>query len=359
MRVIQGCFASLPLLFLLFAGCTPSSSPLPTAISVAAVPVEGEATRSLPATYTPHPPATATPSVTSTRPPTHTPMTLVSATPAPLPPLAPERLVTRSAEAPFLERPPQAVACGGPGTLFRSRFPSALAGPWRSYHAYLPPCYRRDGRSFPVLYLFHGSIQTDSHWLDLGLFEHVDRSIRNGRYPPFIVIMPFNDRLGNVTSGGKRSIEAITVDELIPFVDDTFCTWVDAAGRGMGGISRGGYWALMIAFRHPDLISAVAGHSSHLRLETDPAQYNPLVTYAQADLSRMRIWLDWGEEDFLRAGQRQLHAALTEAGVSHQARVNDGSHNELYWMTHLGEYLDWHTAVWPHDRQHYPFCTHR
>lgn len=170
--------------------------------------------------------------------------------------------------------------------------------------------------------------------------------------------MPYNGSIGNSTSGNDHSIEGITVNYLIPYIDATYCSWQAAAGRGIGGISRGGYWALEIAFRHTDLFSAVSGHSSHLRFETDEARYNPLATYARADLSHMRIWLDWGETDFLRPGQQQLHQSLADAGIIHQAFVNSGGHNDAYWLAHLAEYLNWHTAVWPRNRGNYPPCTH-
>jgi enterochelin esterase-like enzyme len=168
--------------------------------------------------------------------------------------------------------------------------------------------------------------------------------------------MPYNGNLGNISSGGTKSIEGVTVDALIPHIDATYCTWQAAAGRSVGGISRGGYWALMIAFRHPDLFTAVAGHSSHLRYETDKAEYNPLSTYAEADLSDMRIWLDWGEDDFLYAGQERLHRSLRDAGVTHEAHINPGGHNEAYWLTYLPRYLDWHAADWPVEREAYTRC---
>ncbi|HEX6384781.1 MAG TPA: alpha/beta hydrolase-fold protein [Anaerolineae bacterium] len=356
------------LLWPLLVGCTIPGRPIPTLQPVAAVPLALSETDpddpSIPPTYTPQPQATA-PIVTPTPLPTATasptPVPLPTLTPLPtLPPTSeviPAFLSAEPANAAFLEQPPATTECSESGLLFRSQFPSAVGGPWRYYHAYLPPCYGQDGRAYAVLYLFHGSVQTDSHWADLGLVHHADRGIRDGRYPPFIAIMPFSGALGNSTSGGDGSIEGITVNALLPYVDETYCTWTEAAGRSLGGISRGGYWALMIAFRHSDLFAAVSGHSSHLRFETDGARYNPLATYAEADLSNMRIWLDWGERDFLWAGQQQLHRALTDAGVAHEAHVRGGGHNETYWMVHLQEYLDWHTAAWPRDRQAYPLCS--
>jgi enterochelin esterase-like enzyme len=192
--------------------------------------------------------------------------------------------------------------------------------------------------------------------LDLGLADYADAGISSGRYPPFIAIMPYSDRLGNITSGGPNSVEGNIINDLVPAVDDALCTWPAAAGRSIGGISRGGYWALEIAFHHPELFGAVSGHSSHLRFETDPARYNPLATYASSDLSNTRIWLDRGEKDFLRVGQDQLHDSLTAAGIDHVYQVNPGGHSDVYWADHLAEYLDWHLALWSHDRDSYEPC---
>lgn len=262
------------------------------------------------------------------------------------------------ANAPYWQYLPITTDCDGPGVVFRSDFPSKAGGPRRSFHAYVPPCYGHDGRAYPVLYLFHGSVQTDSQWLDLGLAHYLDTDIANEVLPPAIVVMPFNDQTGNKTSGGVGSVEDILVDDLLPFVEDNFCTWREPAGRAIGGISRGGYWALEIAFRRPDLFGAVGGHSSQLRLETDAPRYNPLATYAGADLSGMRIWLDWGEDDFLRAGPQQLHTLLAAADVPHVARVNRGDHNQAYWAEHMGEYVEWYLSGWSLERETYPPCTH-
>ena len=257
---------------------------------------------------------------------------------------------------PYFAEPPQSVACDESGLLFRSRFPSDVGGPLRSYHVYLPPCYGEDGRSYPTLYLFHGSIQTDLHWVDLGLVQQIERGLQDGDYPPFLVIMPNNGEIGNTTSGNDHSIEGITVNSLIPYVDANYCTWNEAEGRSIGGISRGGYWALMIAFRHEELFTAVSGHSSHLRYETDRAEYNPLSTYAEADLGNMNIWLDWGEKDFLRTGQTQLRNLLQEIDANLDVTINNGGHNDAYWLVHMRAYMDWHASQWPVNRLEYPPC---
>ncbi|MFN2223828.1 MAG: alpha/beta hydrolase [Candidatus Promineifilaceae bacterium] len=331
----------------------PTAKPVGAAITMAGAGAVAPEARQVPVTFTPA--AMMLQAGITTREVTPTPAPTATAEPSATPAALP---ITYYSEAPLPYRaePPESVPCGDQGLAYRSSLPGGAGGGEITYHVYLPPCYGLDGRVYPVLYLIHGSIQTDSHWLDLGLDDYADAGILSGRYPPFIAIMPYSGRLGNMTSGGPNSVEGNLTDRLIPAIDDLYCTWPEAAGRAIGGISRGGYWALEIAFRHPELFGAVSGHSSHLRFETDSARYNPLATYATADLSNMRIWLDRGETDFLRSGQDLLHERLIAAGIAHEYRINPGGHSDAYWAQHLPEYLDWHLALWPHNRDAYEQC---
>ncbi len=321
--------------------------------------------REIPPTFTPRvlttivPGATfyATPAATSTLPAdAEVPQAPPPASPTPTPFAIPDYL-KRSVAVHDLSAPPQTTECGERGFVYASQYPSGIWGSGRNYHAYLPPCYGHDGRTYPVLYMIHGSGHKDDMYIHLGLPQHVDQGIGEGRYPPFIVIMPDSGSWGDATSGGDRSVEGVTIQDLIPWVNSNFCAWDDAQGRSIGGISRGGYWALMMAFRHPHLFSAVSGHSSHLRLETDPPHFNPLGTYLLADLSQLRIWMDWGESDFLRHGQQLLHELLMNAGVAHNMKIAAGGHANYYWFEHMREYMDWHAESWPMARESYPPCT--
>ena len=322
------------------------------------------AERTIPATYTPRvlttivPGATffATPAATSTLPlDAEVPQAEPPATPTPTPFDVPDYL-KQAVSVHSLDEPPETTDCGDHGFVYAGEYPSAIWGAGRDYHAYLPPCYGHDGRVYPVLYMIHGSGHNDDMYIHLGLPQHIDQGILEGRYAPFIVIMPDSGSWGDATSGGERSVEGVTIQDLIPWVDSHFCSWNAAAGRSIGGISRGGYWALMMAFRHPELFASVSGHSSHLRLETDPPLFNPLATYLTVDLSQMRIWMDWGDRDFLRAGQQLLHESLMNAGIAHRVKIAAGGHANYYWFEHMREYIDWHAESWPLAREAYPPC---
>lgn len=345
------------LLFLFLAACAPPAAiPLPT-VAIAAIPPSATPTAvPVPPTFTPLPDHYATPTHTPTATPTET-LTPTPTLPPTLTPThfaVPEFLHVSESDLPFWETPPATTACEGQGLLFRSQFPSEIGEPLLSYHVYLPPCYGQDGRSYPTLILLHDTDHTDSQWADLGLMQTVAEGMADGRYPPFIALMPHLSELDSSTFGGDDSAEGLIINEFIPFVDSTYCTWPET--RSMGGIGRGAYWALMMAFRHPELFTAVSAHSSRLNTNGDDAQYNPLTTYATTDLSQLHIWLDWGENDLVQTGSQTMASALAESGIAYEQHLFGGGYNDRYWQVHLRDYLAWHTAVWPTNRDSYPSC---
>ncbi len=283
----------------------PVSSPTPEAIPPTAAPTE----TAQPAATDPPPTPTATP--TPTIPPT--------ATPAP---------------------------CAEPGHMEHGALDSAVAGEPMRYRVYLPPCYGQDGRVYPVLYMFGGNIHDDAIWDVLGLDEAAEAAIARGDIRPLIIVMPDNGWLANTTTSGPRSYEGFVLDELIPHIEATYSAWPEADGRAVGGLSRGGYWSLMMAFRRPGLFRSVGAHSVALiDSHAGPAE-DPVITGATNDLGDLRIWIDIGRRDPYLIQARPLHDALTAAGVPHEWRVNEGTHDEAYWRANLDAYLAWYNDGW-------------
>ncbi|MEW5986601.1 MAG: alpha/beta hydrolase-fold protein, partial [Chloroflexota bacterium] len=238
-------------------------------------------------------------------------------------------------------------------------YPSQIAGPERAYRIYLPPCYGGDGRVYPTLYMLHGSASTDSHWDDLGLDEAADTTIHAQISPPFLIVMPNGGDTANFTSGGPFSFEEVILSDLIPFVEQSYCAWAEPAGRGIGGLSRGGYWALEIAFRHPADFRSVGGHSAALLDQYAGPDLNPQYTALSNDLGGLRIYLDIGADDWLINPLQQLHEDMAAAGISHTWLLNPGRHEDAYWAEHAADYLAWYSQPWPPDRHAYPFCSPR
>src|SRR3954470_13998519 len=61
----------------------------------------------------------------------------------------------------------------------------------RKYAVYLPPGYETSERSYPVLYLLHGSGDDQTGWVQFGEVLHIaDKAINEGNATPMIIIMP-------------------------------------------------------------------------------------------------------------------------------------------------------------------------
>lgn len=235
-------------------------------------------------------------------------------------------------------------------------YASQIAGPARSYRLYLPPCYGLDGRVYPTLYMLHGNATTDSHWDTLGLDEAATEAILAGLIPPLLIVMPDGGAIANNSSGGPYSFEGVVLNELIPFIEGNYCAWPEGNGRAIGGLSRGGYWALEIALRHPAEFSAVGGHSAALVDSYAGPDLNPPSTVLSANLGDLQIYLDIGDQDYYIGPLRQMRESMVAAGIPHTWMLNSGRHEDAYWAAHVGDYLAWYTQLWPMERGRYPFC---
>ncbi len=251
---------------------------------------------------------------------------------------------------------PDPAPCAEPGRIEHGTVDSAVAGEPMRYRVYLPPCYGMDGRAYPTLYMFGGNIHDDAIWDTLGLDEAAEAAIGRGDIPPLLIIMPDNGWLANTTTSGPNSYEGFVLNELIPHVEATYCAWPAADGRAVGGISRGGYWSLMMAFRRPDLFAGVGAHSPALIDSYAGPAEDPVVTGATNDLGNLRIWIDIGERDPYLRNAQPLHEALAAAGVPHEWRINPGTHDEAYWRSNLESYLAWYSDGWRVDRSEIPAC---
>ena len=143
----------IPLFFLLL-GCQLSENVslptlVPTAFFANLAPIS--TSEPVPPTYTVGAQPILAESGFSTRPVTSTPLPTPSPRPSPTIVIN-DGKYPQTINAPYQDTPASLVECNGQGAIFRSRFPSDVAGPWRSYHAYLPPCYGQDGRTYPVIY---------------------------------------------------------------------------------------------------------------------------------------------------------------------------------------------------------------
>lgn len=290
--------------------------------------------------------ATSSPAPSDTPTPTSTPTPDVTDTPVP-------SITPTAALCPETEG--QIIAF--------DRFDSTLAGRNMPYRVYIPPCYVASQRRYPVVYLLHGASNDDTQWEDIGFTDMLDRGLQLGQYPPMIVVMPYGAQLlPNSDFPSDPSMETYLLDELMPRIEQDFCTYESRDYRAIGGISRGGFWALSIAFRHPELFGAVGGHSAALDTDRTPPAFNPLNLAQSAPfLDTLRIYLDNGGNDPVRQEMEALSNRLVERQIAHEYVIDTtGDHSDAYWAAQLGEYLLFYggTAAdgWPRDVRQLPSC---
>jgi S-formylglutathione hydrolase FrmB len=170
-------------------------------------------------------------------------------------------------------RRPEIVLENAPGRMLEG---NALNDPSvRKVPVYLPPSY--DGtRRFPVIYLLAGFASTGMSFMNYSFGrksvpEMVETMICEKEMPEAIVVMPdCMTRYGGsqyVDSPATGLYESYLAEELVPFVDSRFTTLADRRHRAIAGKSSGGFGALRLGMRHPDLFSAVACHSGDIGFE--------------------------------------------------------------------------------------------
>lgn len=214
--------------------------------------------------------------------------------------------------------------------------------PPQDFLIYLPPCYiERTDQRYPVLYLLHGQTYTQDQWVRLGAPQIADQMIASGESQPFIIVFP-DDRHWNLNAGagfGDRLINA-----LIPFVDANYRTLADRDHRALGGLSRGGGWAVRLGFEHVDLFGSLGLHSPGIFKEDAP--YLERLIRGIPEESRPRLWLDVGDNDREQESIIQFEETLTRIGYVHEFHYYFGDHSEAYWAAHVGDYLRWYAEAW-------------
>jgi len=220
----------------------------------------------------------------------------------------------------------------------------------------VPPGRAPPGRR-PLLVLLHGRGGDDES--ELGTAELFAGLRQLGARAP-VVAFPDGGDHSYWHDRADGAWGRYVTDEVIPRVTRRFRT--DPRRVAIGGISMGGYGALLLAQQRSRSWCAVGAHSPALWRtagETaegafddaeDFAAHDVIATAATADgsaaLTRQPLWLDAGEEDPFLPGDRALVDALHAAG-SADARLDTapGGHDGDYWAGRWTEYLRFYAAA--------------
>ncbi|MDF1503609.1 alpha/beta hydrolase family protein [Roseisolibacter sp. H3M3-2] len=321
-------------------------------------------------------------------------------------------LLALPAAAPLAAQPAASSApSSARGRVVADTLWSAALGTRKQFVVYLPPSYDREpARRYPVAYYLHGLWGNEWNWERSGGLSATMDSLVAAGGPEMLVVMPDGDDSWYTTWNALVTAADCQRDtvrqepaasycvpwphyddyvarDLVARVDSAYRTRPGRATRGIAGLSMGGYGAVTLALRYPDVYSAAASHSGVLapllvgaspfdaqsppRYAADPdtiarrwggrAGAGLLLAFGRdtaawwaRDPGRMAaalrrrdarllpaLMFDVGVDDSTRDQNRALHHTLDALGVPHRYAEWPGKHDWAYWRGHLGESLAW------------------
>jgi S-formylglutathione hydrolase len=128
---------------------------------------------------------------------------------------------------------------------------------------YLPDAYAKEPqRRFPVLYFLHGYTDSTPLHQRAELFgKMLESLVATGRAQPMILVVPngLNKYYGSfyANSEATGNWDDYVTRDVVAYVDQHYRTQATAEHRAIAGHSMGGYGALTLAFRHPEVFGSV------------------------------------------------------------------------------------------------------
>lgn len=243
-----------------------------------------------------------------------------------------------------------------------------------AYAVLLPKDYDSLNTNYPVVYLLHGWGDNETAWYNYGLITYyVDASA--SETVPMIYVMPegFNTYYVNKYNGNYPYMDML-VKEMVPAVDSLFRTAKDAQQRAVMGYSMGGYGALILPAKNPDVfktgvvlsmsyrtdqqymsepqsgwdsqwgsIFGGIGASGTARLTDYYKANNPFYFFkipGDISLQGQHYFFDCGDdEENLSEPANLLHNQLRDFNIEHEYRVRNGGHSWDYWHKSMPEAL--------------------
>ncbi len=248
------------------------------------------------------------------------------------------------------------------------------------YCVMLPPSYQTDAnKKYPALYFLHGLGENEQALLRSGGWDLIEDLRQQHKVGDFLIIAPEGGASFFINSADARDrYSDFLLSEFIRYIESHYRIIPDQKARGVTGLSMGGYGALRLAFAHPELFSSVSAQSPALMTDT-PQQLNaelreagPLAQLMGGvfgnpinlahwrendpfDLARRKriqikskaIYFNCGESDEygFAEGASKLHKQLLSEGIRHEFHLYPGGHNAEYFLSHLGETIEFHSRV--------------
>ena len=241
-----------------------------------------------------------------------------------------------------------------PGTVQHLSIPSpALGGRAQEAYVYLPSGYaQHPHRRYSVLYLLHGFPGRPLAFLQTVQMGIVDDTLTaRRRAQPLILVMPFgstgtfNDQEWVNGIGAGNGWSTFVSRDVVQYMDAHYRTIASARGRGIAGLSEGGYGAINIAVHHPQEFGVVESWSGYVRPDKLHSIFGPALQLLSTNDPRLVVrraapklrkvgtyfWFYSGSTDRFRKQNAAFAHELSALGVSYKYRLVYGGHNWAIW----------------------------
>ena len=255
------------------------------------------------------------------------------------------------------------------------------------YCVQLPPDYDTNDakqRLYPVLYFLHGLGQNEQMLFSTGGWSLIEDLRRQHKISDFLIVAPEGGRSFYINSADNSlRYGDFFLQEFIPHIESRYRVRPGRQGRAITGVSMGGYGAMRFAFAHPALFSAVSAQSAALITQTPQElgaagrsngslgrllgsafgqpinlphwNQNSVFVLAkknESGLHRLAIYFNCGQRDDFgfEDGAAALHQQLQAEGVRHEYRSYPGDHSLTYFLSHMGEVMEFHSGVFAEQK---------
>ncbi len=234
---------------------------------------------------------------------------------------------------------------GSYDSLKELEIPSNILSYSHTIHIYTPPNYGTS-KKYPTVYF-----QDGRDYIEFAMAKHtLDELINSKIIQPVIAVFVTPPNLHQPKVPNRMTEYGLNddymnffVDELVPFIDSKFSTYIDAEHRLVIGDSFGGLISAYIAFCHPEIIKMAYSQSGYHSFEKD----KQINLFEDSEKKSIKLYVDVGTYE-RKVGASFLPADETdflEGNRRFKKVLEDKNYNFIY-----KEYYEGHT--WGNWRRH-------
>jgi enterochelin esterase family protein len=226
-------------------------------------------------------------------------------------------------------------------------YDSKTVGALRSFYTYTPPGYEKNQNKYPVLYLLHGSGDTDAGWVSIGRANVIlDNLIAEHKAVPMVVVMPFGHAQPAVGFGpppdgptDRALFARDLIEDVMLLAEAEYRIDPRPEKRAIAGLSMGGGQSLNIGLTHLELFHWIGVFSAGMR---SPEEADRTFTAAFADAAATNkklklFWIGCGKQDGAFASAKNIDEVLTQHGIEHIFAPSEGAHTWRNWRSYLNQ----------------------